>query len=51
MILGDFNAHVGCRECVGDRWGSVRGPRGYRAINDAGKIFFLFSLCSLGHCV
>ena len=24
VILGDFNAHVGSREFVGDRWGSVR---------------------------
>ena len=44
VILGDFNAHVRSRECVGDRWGSVRGPHRYGVINDAGKdlLSFLF---------
>ena len=37
VILGDFNAHVGSRKCIGDRWGSVRGQHGYGVINDADK--------------
>ena len=39
MILGDLNAHVGSRECVGDQWGSARGSHGYGVINDAGIKF------------
>ena len=42
VILGDFNAHVGSRECVGDRWGSVRGSHGYGVINDTGKDLLSF---------
>ena len=42
VILGDFNAHVESRECVGDRWGSVRGPHGYGVINDTGKDLLSF---------
>ena len=33
MLLGDFNAHVGSREYVGDQWVSVREPHLYGAIN------------------
>ena len=42
VILGDFNAPVGSRECVGDWWGSVRGPHGNGVINDACKEFLSF---------
>ena len=42
VILVDFNAHVGSRECVGDQWGSVRGPHGYEVINNAGKELLSF---------
>ena len=42
VILGDFNVHVGSRECVGDQWGSVRGLHGYGVINDAGKELLSF---------
>ena len=50
-VLGDFNAHVGSRECVGDWWGSVRGPHGYEVINNTGKELSLFFLSIVPLCV
>ena len=42
MLMGDFNARVGSRECVGDLWDGVRGPHGYGVVNDAGKELLSF---------
>ena len=42
VILGDFNARVVSRECVGGQWVLVRGPHGYEVINDAGKELLSF---------
>ena len=42
LTLGEFNAHVGSRECVGDQCASVKGPHGYGVINDAIKELLSF---------
>ena len=37
IVFGDFNAHVGSRQVVGDQWSKVSGPHGFGVTNDAGK--------------
>ena len=54
VILGDFNARMGSRKCVGDRWGSVRGPHGYEVIDDGKELLSFLSvhramLCEENH--
>jgi len=45
ILLGDFNAHVGCRTDHDDVWGDAHGPHGYEMDNDAGREFFFLSSC------
>ena len=42
VLMGDFNAHVGSRECVGDLWDGVRGPHGCGVVSDVGKELLSF---------
>ena len=42
IILGDFNARVGCRKDEDDMWAAVRGPHGLGVVNDAGRELLSF---------
>ena len=42
VLMGDFNACVGSRECAGDLWDGVRGLHGYKVVNDTGKELLSF---------
>ena len=42
ILLGDFNACVGCRNDHNDVWGNVCGPHGYGMDNDAGRELLSF---------
>lgn len=43
IMLGDFNAHAGSREKVGELYGSkVPGPHGCGECNDAGQELLAF---------
>ena len=45
ILLGDFNAHVGCRTDHNDVWSNVCGPHGYGVDNDAGRELLSFLSC------
>ena len=42
LLLGDFNARVGCSVADGDVWKGVRGQHGVGCCNEAGERFLEF---------
>ena len=47
MVLGDFNARIGKRDCEDDVWSEVRGLHGMGTCNEAGEQ--LLELCAVNN--